>query len=1047
MSFGQRTGAIVLMLMCAVGLFAQHTYTVRGFVCDAHTRKPLAAAQISVLNNVQSASSDDKGSFKIVLSSPTAILQIKAFDYNLAAVACRGNDSIVVKLYPDVFGNYYKNVEGLTGMTPAISATNSTVGSVNVSKSNAFTADQLLLTEMGGDTRSVSRSAQIGQGVSSFIRGLNSVFANAQPLYVVDGVIWNNFYDVVSLHQGLQLNPLTNIDMDDIESISVVKDGTSLYGTKGANGVILIKTKRANEMATRIDFSSVTGLSAIPSSFPMLNSSDYRIYASEMLSGAGYSNAEISQMAFLNDDKKRTTYNQYHNNTDWTKEVYRKAVSQSYSINVRGGDEKALYYFALGYTKNNGVVKSTDFQRYTLRYNGDINMTRNIKLAVNVGFARVDRNVVDDGTDAYSSPTWLSKIKSPIFGPNTFTFAGDRTTEYAFVDFFNIGNPSGLIDKLTNTVKQNNFNITLKPIWQLSKKWQLSTNFDYALNKINEDNYRPKDYTTEKFVDGIGLTHNSRGSQVIRNTSVFNDLRGVYTTKIDKFDFVALAGNRFRTNRFESDYLVGYNSGSNTSINLPGSFSYLRSDGTNNNQTTISNYLNLDWTYDNRYYLTMTTSLDASSRFGSQTQSGFSVLGVDWAVSPAVSASWLVSSEQFMKKVRLVNLLKLRAGYGITGNDDIKDYQTEAYFTGVRFKGVYNGMVLSNLANPKIQWEKTARANAGVDVALLNDRLNLSLDVYSSVTTHLLVQKQFQDAVGLNSYWTNDGKLGNKGFELTMNAKVINLSTFHWELGASMGHYRNEILSLSGDPIHTQVLDGEVITQVGSAAGLFYGYKTEGVYSTVAEAANANLQTITPNGTYAKFGAGDVRFVDVVRNGVKDGIIDANDKQVIGNPNPDLYGSFTNKFSYKNLMLTALFTFSYGNDVYNYQRSLLESGKDFSNQTLSMLNRWTSENQVTNQPRATYGDPMGNARFSDRWIEDGSYLRLKSLILSYNLPVKSRLLQSINVWASANNLLTFTKYLGLDPEFSNQNSVLYQGVDAGMLSAGKSYNVGVKFSL
>jgi len=293
--------------------------------------------------------------------------------------------------------------------------------------------------------------------------------------------------------------------------------------------------------------------------------------------------------------------------------------------------------------------------------------------------------------------------------------------------------------------------------------------------------------------------------------------------------------------------------------------------------------------------------------------------------------------------------------------------------------------------------------------------------------------------------------LSNKGFEFSANFKVLNYSSLKWELGFSVGHYENKILSLpltnGATDYTTSVYGGEVLTAVGQPAGMFYGYKTNGVYATEADAAKANLKILNQNGTYSYFKAGDVRFVDGDKNGNKDGIINANDKQIIGNPNPKMYGNISSKISYKRLTLTTLFTYSYGNDVYNYQRSQLESGIDYSNQSTAMLSRWTAEGQITNQPKAVYGDPMGNARFSDRWIEDGSYIRLKTLSLSYTVALKSNVIEGFSVWVSANNLLTFTKYLGPDPEFSTQNSVLFQGVDAGLVPLSKSYYLGLKINL
>jgi hypothetical protein len=258
----------------------------------------------------------------------------------------------------------------------------------------------------------------------------------------------------------------------------------------------------------------------------------------------------------------------------------------------------------------------------------------------------------------------------------------------------------------------------------------------------------------------------------------------------------------------------------------------------------------------------------------------------------------------------------------------------------------------------------------------------------------------------------------------------------------------NNITKLPNGEFTTSVYGGEVLSREGNPAGVFYGYKTHGVYATDAEASAANLKILNSDGTYASFGAGDVIFEDVAdKNGLKDGIINTNDRQIIGNPNPTLYGTINNKFTYKKFTLSALFTYSYGNQVYNYQRSQLEAGKDYSNQSLAMLSRWTTEGDVTNQPKAVYGDPMGNSRFSDRWIEDGSYIRLKTLSLAYNIPIKSNFIEGINIWVSANNIFTLTNYLGADPEFSSQNSVLYQGVDAGLVPLSRSYYVSLKLNL
>jgi hypothetical protein len=326
---------------------------------------------------------------------------------------------------------------------------------------------------------------------------------------------------------------------------------------------------------------------------------------------------------------------------------------------------------------------------------------------------------------------------------------------------------------------------------------------------------------------------------------------------------------------------------------------------------------------------------------------------------------------------------------------------------------------------------------------LLNNRVSLSADVYKNNTKDLLQLKALPDIAGSGYYWTNGGKLSNNGFELNTNIKVLNFNFLKWEVGASLGQYNNKIVSLPEGDFTTSIYGAEILTSVNNPAGVFYGYKTNGVFAGETEAETANLKIISSEGFERYFGAGDVHFTDLNA----DGIIDEKDKQIIGDPNPDFYGSFNSKVAIRNFTLDAVFTFSYGNDVYNHLRAELESGHSFMNQTTAMLKRWTHEGQVTDQPKVYYGDPVGNARFSDRWIEDGSYLRLKTLSLNYRIPVRSSIIEQINLWFAANNLITWTNYLGRDPDVSASNYVLYQGIDIGFIPSGRSYYVGIKLNL
>lgn len=1018
---------------------------VKGIVRDSHTKKPINAAQISAINVKSSAVSDESGKFSIKLNSLNDIIQITAYDYNSIEQALQGNDSIIIELYSNQFSDYFKNVETPTGSTKNSSLISAIKSVENLSKSNAIAVDEIMYT-LGGDLHSISRSGISGLGSSLFVRGINSINANAQPLFVIDGVIWNNLYDTESVHNGFFFDVLSNIEVDDIENVTVLKDGTSIYGSKGSNGVILINTKRGKSMVTKISLNIFTGLKTNPTGFPMMNGEEFRIYASDLLKSKGVSAKDLGKYEFLqNDPNNKMIYNMYHNNTTWEDQVYQSGLMQNYMMNVTGGDDKALYYFSLGYTGNKDVIKTMDFTRINSRFNADFNFVKNLYMKLNIGFTRIERTNIDDGITPFSV-SWLSKIKSPFLNPHNFTSAGTQASDFANADSFKIGNPTAILKyNEVNGIKQFRFNIGFMPSYKLTNNLNLSTMFDYSLNKAIERRFIPIDYTPIIYLPEFnGYSKNQVNSQVMRNTAIYNDTRLTYQNKFNNVhNLKTILGWRFLSNYYESDYAEGHNTNYNSNTTINKDLDFLQVRGINNRTNSISNYVNAEYNYNNTYFATATVSMDGSSRFGSETEGGVQLFGHSWAIFPSIYAGWNVTSEKFMKNIPFINFLKLRAGYGFSGNDGIKDYESMAYFTSSRFIDRANGLVLANVENSKIQWETTAKASAGFDMNLFKNKILISFDVFQSNTSNLLVMRNLPEVTGLATYLDNGGTLSNTGYEVALNWKAFNLRNFKWELGMSAGHYKNKITSLPYGDYTTSVYGGEVITAVGNPAAAFYGYKSLGVFATNADAVNANLKILNTDGTYTYFNAGDIQFEEVE----KDGIIDVKDKQIIGNPNPDLYGTITSKIAVKRFIINTIFTYSYGNDVYNYQRSLLESGSDFSNQTSAMLRRWTAEGQITNQPKAYYADPMGNARFSDRWIEDGSFIRLKTISLSYELPLKSDFIEGFTVWASANNLFTLTKYLGLDPEFSAKNSIYYQGIDAGLVPMTKSYYLGVKFNL
>lgn len=1016
--------------------------TITGIVKSAATGEPIMAAQIRSLKSFSSATTNQNGEFSIKIVKSSDVLIVNAFDFITREVTVHSKDSqIEITLYSDAFNGNYNEINTAT---KKVKQSNSPFASneFKVNNTEYISVDYLLQELSGGNLRSIGRSGTGGQGANMFMRGLNSLNVNAQPLFVVDGVVWNNHYDFTSLNDGFFNNTLVDIDLNDIESISVLKDGTSIYGSKAGNGVIMIKTKRATEVTTKINVTMHSGVSEIPVTVPVLNRDQYKVYLTELLGTTSLKASEINEFEFLQEDPELSYYNTYHNNTDWKEQVYQAGLVNNLNVSASGGDEKALYYFSVGYYGTESVVKNSGQNRLKTRFNSDLFLSDYFTMGLSVGFSNIERTLTDDGVNPITSPTYLALLKSPFLSPYTFTNTGIITTDLADSDDFLIGNPVAIIANSLNTNKHNRLHVGIVPKYQLTRNINLQSQFEYNIGKVKETFYRPVIGAADVYIEGFGVSENVfRGLQT-RNISFQNDSRINYKLKHDNHSLNVIYGWRYLNDYFEADYAEGHNSGSDQSRNLLTEEDYKSTFGINNHIKSISNYINVDYNFDYRYFVNLSMALDASSRFGNETQGGINIFGHNWGFFPALNTAWVMSSEDFMQNISAIDNLKLRASASFTGNDDVMPYANSTYFRSTRYMAYANGLVYGNIGNTELQWEQNLKLNVGLDANIFNDRLELHFDLYSNKTSNLLYLEELPEFAGEGYYWNNDGSMMNNGFEANANVKIVAAKDFSWQLGLSVGKYKNKIIDLPQGERITSVFGGKVLTAENNPAGVFYGHKSLGVFSTTSEAVDANLVNIN-RGFSIPFEAGDIHFEEVL----EDGIIDDNDLQVIGDPNPDFYGSFSNRFAYKNISLDAFFTFSYGNDIYNYLRSQLEAGDRLYNQSTAMLGRWSYEGQEASQPRVNYLDLRGNARFSDRWIEDGSYLKLKRLTLNYNIEVNGSRIKGLNISLSAHNLFTITNYLGVDPEVSAGNSVLFQGIDTGLVPPLKTYMVGIKLNL
>jgi len=1035
------------------------TRVVRGQVKNAATGLPIAGAIVSA-DNIEGYSvlTEDDGKYELKVPVFATSLFITSPDFNAVRQGLRDiEQQRETMLYPATFSPEYVKELGARDDREA----------TDFKYTNSVNIKDEVQSQLGGQVYTISRNGTPGVGSVMFIQGLNSLNVNAQPLIVVDGVIFDQQYGRTLLHDGFYNDIMSNINPADIEKVTVMRNGTALYGAKGANGVILIQTRRNKSMATRITANVSAGVTLKPKFLSVMDAEQYRSYASELLKTT---QTNIRKFKFLNEDPDYYYYKQYHQNTDWKDYVYHTAMTQNYGINVEGGDAVANYNLSVGYVSQQSTLKYNDMDRLNIRFNTDIELTQRFKVRFDASFANTTRNIRNDGAPVGydegtpTAPGFLAYAKSPFLSPYSYGLGKLSETRYdvtpeSYLDEalasytkynWQLGNPAA-INEFADAENKNRFensmlNLTITPKYQFNEHLSLSEHFSYNLVNTNEQYYIPVNGTPEYYVTSIGdYVDNEVRALASKQNSVMSDTRVDWQNRYDAHSIHLFAGARINWETYSLSSELGYNTGNDKTPKIRADLAHTSDIGTSDSWNSIAWYAQAEYNYKNRYFLQANLTAEGSSRFG---KDGGNIRAFDaaWGLFPGVQASWVLTNESWLANAKGIDYLRLTAGFDVSGNDDIDYYAARSYFKSAQFLNAIAALSFAGIGNTEIQWETTRRFNVGLETNLLKNRLGISVNYFRSTTDNLLTRQSVGFLSGLDQNWSNGGKLKNEGFDVTANAKILALKDFQWQAGLSVGHYKNQISEL---PDNKQYIDNEVYgatirTQVGQAANLFYGYKALGVFSTAAEAQKAGLYILNENGvdkTY--FGAGDIQFADL--NG--DNQITEADRTVIGDPNPDVYGNIFTSMAYKRFKLDVRFNYSLGNDVFNYQRMQLESGSRFMNQTTALTRRWQLEGQVTDIPQITFQDPMGNSRFSDRWIEDGSYLRLKTVTLSYELPLNSEYIQGLQFWIQANNVFTMTRYLGTDPEFSMTSNVIGQGIDVGQLSQSRSFVAGIKINL
>lgn len=1016
-----------------IGLFAMlpfgflqaqvNSVEVKGTIVDSDNGKGLEMASVSVASTGVSTSTNEEGKFTIEVPDLKAEIIVNMPGYTKRNIFLEGKSNINIVLVPQM----YRSTDDLV-VSPLdvkkVKQMNFAFGAVkpsDIEMSSVSSFEQSLQGKVAG-LAVTNKSAMPGQRADLNIRGVSSLLADNEPLMFIDGMIHNYSNVGPSLIEGFTLNPLDVLDVEDIQDITVMKDGVSYLGSVASGGVINVNTEQESETSTRIKFSTYGGIALTPEQQSVMEPGDYRSYFNDALTSQGYTSGQIDQMyPWLYGGVGVTDYYKYNNNTDWQDIVLKPGLLQKYHFFLKGGDEIATYNISTGYLDHKGVYDNSGYNRFNLRINGRINISQKFSIQPNVKLSYANMKVHNQGYTSNVNPLTAALIKSPL----ATTLGRDEATG-AFLPFFeDVGfagksNPQVVVDEPLGTIVNYNLLTSIKANFAFTDNLKLSTLVGIDYGNTHEDIFLRDD----GLATSDSLKVNSPGYFVNEFQSVQSHTNLNYTKRTTEgHNYSVNGGFRYMENKYKYNTALDFNTASDEINNLGqgGSEKYLRElNGEQRGSVWVSYYAGINYNYRNKVYLESNLSYDGSSALdGNQRYNFF----------PSLSAGYQLTTD-----------LKLRGSYALTGNmfSSVYDY-ADLYYVGRSFndQGV---IVREDIANPDMEIEKKSTYNFGIDLSMFRQRLNLFVDLYQSDVSNLLMYQALAQQWGYTNYIDNGGHLQSRGVELALNTR-LNVGKVLWTINATAAMQSNELKKLSFlsdgvDQVVTNFVGGSMLTREGEAPNVFFGYETDGIYQTDAE---ANLIS-GPNGPMMQ--AGDVKYIDHV----EDGILNSDDMVVIGNPNPDVFGGFFTALRFNKFQVSAQINYSFGNDAFNYVRYLTESMSDYSNQLTSVNERWNGAGTSNTMPRVSYGDPTGNTVFSDRWIEDASYVRVKNITVSYDMP-KLLGFRGWTVYATATNLFTFTKYSGYDPEFMYSNSIFNKGVDYGQMPQSRKFIVGLKLDL
>lgn len=1014
MKFPRRRPFVVLVAMLvalaapARLAVAQATGTIRGTVTDSTNQRGVPGVQVTILGTTHGAVTNDVGAFSLSeVSAGTITVRAQRLGYlsqSRSASVVAGQTAVVnFALHP--VATVLSAVVSVGYGTASRQEVSSAIASVDSSvfaNSPVAGIDNALQGRIPG-VQVMQNSGEPGSGISIRVRGPASLNAGNQPLYVVDGVpIIQGSLSQIAL-SGQDVTSITGLNPDEIATIDVLKDAAAaaIYGSRGSNGVVIVTTKRGQAGTTRFSLNSYVGSQSVERQIGLLDATQYVALMNESAKNDGYT---PSQYDFTPGVDDAVTYN-------WQDAVFRRAPVSNVNLALSGGSERLKYYLSGGNFNQRGIVIGSGYQRQSARLNVDVGATDKLFLTSSIGLTREDNQRIpgDQSLDGVVTnaigmqPMWPINGSSSGFG----------------------GNAEGL--NYTNPVAIGTFNFdqfkTMRALGNLEAKYLFRDRL-WLSGRVGADVYgideltwqSPKvDGTYSASANGVGRTAHNTNTKYM--TEGFLTVQP-FTSQANKLSVIAGTGVEFNHRDLNFVRGEGFPAGFTTYIHNAANITGW--DGSTTDNNLVSFFTRANWSRNDRYLLSASLRADGSSRFGKDNRYG---------IFPAVSAGWIVTDEDVAQGLARFGTLKLRASYGVTGNQGIGDFASLSLATGTPYSGT-PGVSVSQLGNPNLKWETTKEVDLGADVSVLNGRVSLIADWYNRNTSDLLVRRPVPATSGFTTIWGNLGSIRNRGLDLglhTVNFESTDGNRIGWTSDLNVTWNRNVVTSLYNNQNATFTVSSRVtsVVAVGQPIGEFYLYKF------------LRVDPATGNAVFQK------------ADGSETGSPVSSDLTFAGSPQPKYYGGFTNTFTYRNFDLRGFLQFSQGNQVFNMMRIFSDDGGwTYDNKTTHVLDRWQKPGDITDEPRMSYDGTSGARVMSTRMVEDGSFVRLGEVTLGYRLPDRLTAMtrmENAKIFVSGRNLHTWTKYTGYNPDVNSAGllSNVVMGVDFYAYPLARTFTVGV----